>query len=113
MAQAAAPRAAIQGGGQTVIYFFWGDGCPHCATAKPFLAQLKQKYPGVQIRDFEVWNNAANRDPFIKMATKFGFEPSGVPTIFIGERYWVGFSENPLGREIEAYVAACALSGLS
>jgi thiol-disulfide isomerase/thioredoxin len=106
----AAPRAAAQGGGQTVIYFFWGDGCPHCAAAKPFLAQLKQKYPGVQIRDFEVWNNAANREPLIKMAAKFGFEPSAVPTIFIGERYWVGFAENPLGREIEAYVAACALS---
>lgn len=107
----AAPRAAAQGGGQTVIYFFWGDGCPHCAAAKPFLAQLKQKYPGVQIRDFEVWNNAANREPFIKMAAKFDFEPSAVPTIFIGERYWVGFAEKPLGQEIEAYVATCALSG--
>jgi thiol-disulfide isomerase/thioredoxin len=111
LAQATAPRAATQGGGQTIIYFFWGDGCPHCAAAKPFLAQLTRKYPGVTVRDFEVWNNAANRDPLIKMAAKFGFEPSGVPTIFIGERYWVGFAENPLGREIEAYVASCAMSG--
>ena len=101
----------MQAGGQTTIYFFWGDGCPHCAAAKPFLARLTQKYPGVQVRDFEVWNNAANREPLIKMAAKFGFEPTGVPTIFIGERYWVGFSEEPIGREIEAYVAACALSG--
>lgn len=110
LAQAPAPRA-VQGGGRTVIYFFWGDGCPHCAAAKPFLARLAQTYPGVQVRDFEVWNNAANREPFIKMAAKFGFEPSAVPTIFIGERYWVGFAEKPLGQEIEAYVAACALSG--
>ncbi len=93
------------------IYFFWGDGCPHCAAAKPFLAGLRQKYPGVQVRDFEVWNHAENRDPLIKMAAKFGFEPSSVPTIFIGERYWVGFAEEPIGREIEAYVASCALSG--
>lgn len=102
---------AAQSSGQTIIYFFWGDGCPHCAAAKPFLARLAQQYPGVQIRDFEVWDHPENRDPFIKMAAKFGFEPTAVPTIFIGERYWVGYAEVPIGREIEAYVASCALSG--
>ncbi len=110
-ATALARAPAAQGGNQTVIYFFWGDGCPHCAAAKPFLARLARTYPGVQIRDFEVWYNEANREPFIQMAARFGFEPTGVPTIFIGQRYWIGFSERPIGQEIEAYVAACALSG--
>ncbi|MGC8781973.1 MAG: glutaredoxin family protein, partial [Anaerolineae bacterium] len=105
------PGVAAQGGGQTIIYFFWGDGCPHCAAAKPFLTRLAQQYPGVQIRDFEVWDHPENREPFIKMAAKFGFEPTAVPTIFIGERYWVGYAERPIGQEIEAYVASCALSG--
>ena len=27
---------------QVVLYFFWGDGCPHCAKAKPFLIGLAQ-----------------------------------------------------------------------
>ncbi len=104
---------AAQSGGQTIIYFFWGDGCPHCAAAKPFLARLAQEYPGVQIRDFEVWDHPENRAPFIQMAAKFGFEPTGVPTIFIGDRYWVGYAEVPTGREIEAYVASCVLAGCS
>jgi len=107
LARAVAP----QSGGQTIIYFFWGEGCPHCAAAKPFLARLARTYPGVQVRDFEVWYNEANREPFIQMAAKFGFEPTGVPTIFIGQRYWIGFAERPIGQEIEAYVASCALSG--
>lgn len=93
------------------IYFFWGDGCPHCAEAKPFLAGLAQRFPRVQIRDFEVWYHPENRDPFIRMAAKFGFEPSGVPTIFIGDRYWVGYARDPIGKEIEAYVGTCLLSG--
>ncbi len=25
---------------KTTIYFFWGDGCPHCATEKPFLEDM-------------------------------------------------------------------------
>ncbi len=102
---------AAQTGGKVVIYFFWGDGCPHCAAQKPFLARLAQKYPGVEVREFEVWNNEKNRVPFTQMAKKFGFEPSGVPTTFIADRYWVGYEEEPIGREIEAVVASCALSG--
>jgi len=100
-----------QQGNPVTIYFFWGDGCPHCAAAEPFLADLAGRHPGVVIRDYEVWNHPENREPLIKMAAKFGFEPTGVPTIFIGDRYWVGFAEDTIGAEIAAKVAACAQSG--
>lgn len=93
------------------IYFFWGDGCPHCAKAKPFLAGLEEKYPSVTVRAYEVWHNEANRDLFTKMAAKYGFEPSAVPTIFIGERYWIGYAEEPYAREIEDATKACMLGG--
>lgn len=96
-----------------IIYFFWGDGCPHCAAAKPFLAELKEKYPGVIVRDYEVWKHPENRAPFIQMAARFGFEPSAVPTFFIGDRYWIGYAEEPYAREIEAYVAFCVANGCS
>jgi thiol-disulfide isomerase/thioredoxin len=110
-ATALAGQAAAQTAGQTVIYFFWGDGCPHCEEAKPFLAQLEQRYPSVEVRDFEVYYNEANREPLMRMAAKHGFEASAVPTIFIGDRYWVGYARDPIGQEIEAYVASCVLSG--
>lgn len=93
------------------IYFFWGDGCPHCAAAKPFLAGLEEKYPSATVRAFEVWHNEANRDLFIKMAAKYGFEPSAVPTIFIGDDYWIGYAEEPYAREIEEATKACILGG--
>ncbi len=102
-----------QPGGKVVIYFFWGEGCPHCAAAKPFLARLAQKYPRVEVRDFEIYNDVGSRESFALMAAKFGFEPTGVPTFFIADRYWVGFAEEFTGREMEAVVASCALSGCS
>ncbi|OGY42454.1 MAG: hypothetical protein A2Y67_00245 [Candidatus Buchananbacteria bacterium RBG_13_39_9] len=43
------------------IYFFWGVGCPHCAKEKPFLEKMRQKYPQLKIKEFEVWNSADNR----------------------------------------------------
>lgn len=65
------------------IYFSWGDGCPHCAKAEPFLAGLAQEYPTVEVRAYEVWYTTENQGLFQPMAAAYGFEPSGVPTILI------------------------------
>ena len=65
----------------------------------------------MQVRDFEVWYHEENQEPLIRMAAKFGFEPTAVPTFFIGDRYWLGYARDPIGKEIEAYVGACLLSG--
>jgi len=92
------------------VYLFWGDGCPHCAAEKPFLERLTQQYANVEVRAFEVWNSPENRDLFYKVAASLGFEPRAVPTTIIGERYWVGYNDQ-IGREIEAAVTACAVSG--
>ncbi len=107
-AHAAAPAQQIE---PVAIYFFWGDGCPHCAAAKPFLAGLEEKYPSATVRAYEVWHDEANQNLFIQMAAKYGFEPTAVPTIFIGDRNWVGYAEEPYAREIEEAVAACVSAG--
>ena len=106
----AAPAAPAAPTATVSIYFFWGDGCPHCAAAKPFLAGLAQRIPGVTIRDFEVWYVTANQAILTRMAARFGFEARSVPTIFIGNRHWEGYSD-AIGREIEAYVRGCVASG--
>ena len=87
----AAPAA--QTAQPVAIYFFWGNGCPHCAKAKPFLEELSRTYPNVAVRAYEVWYDEANQTLFKQMAAAYGFEPSAVPTIFIGDRHWVGFAE--------------------
>lgn len=106
--RAASPAQTME---PVVIYFFWGDGCPHCAAAKPFLADLTKRYPSVVVRDYEVWKHPENRDAFFGMTAKYGFEPTAVPTFFIGDRYWVGYAEEPYAREIEQVVAACVRNG--
>jgi len=76
------------------IYMFWGDGCPHCAVAKPFFEEMAKKYPQVELKFYEVWYIPENQQKFQTMATAYGFEPSGVPTIFIGDKYWEGYIED-------------------
>ncbi|PKO13194.1 MAG: hypothetical protein CVU39_20055 [Chloroflexi bacterium HGW-Chloroflexi-10] len=88
------PVAAQDGEGYpVVVYMFWGEGCPHCAVAKPFFEGLAEKYPQVELRFYEVWYDDANQQKFITMSAAYGFEPHGVPTIFIGDEHWEGFNE--------------------
>jgi glutaredoxin len=111
--QSNAPAQAdpASGNSQSVaIYFFWGDGCPHCAAAKPVLEELTRQYPNVEVRAYEVWYNESNQQLLQQMAGAFGFEASSVPTIFIGDRYWIGYSDG-IRNEIAAAVAACSSAG--
>ncbi len=103
-------QTSLEVGQPVAIYFFWGDGCPHCAKAKPFLEELSQSYPNVELRAYEVWYNEQNQMLFTRMASASGFEPSAVPTIFIGDRYWVGYDER-LDAEIAAAVESCSTLG--
>ncbi len=45
------------------IYFFRGEGCPHCAEEEKFFEEeLTKKYKNIKIYDFEVWNNKENSE---------------------------------------------------
>ena len=104
VAQATEPAAPV------VIYLFWGDGCPHCAEAEKYLIPLAEGNEQIELRMYEVWNNRLNQDLFIKMAEKFGFEPRGVPTIFIGNRHWEGYSD-VIRSDIQETIDACLKDG--
>ncbi|MEM5793538.1 MAG: hypothetical protein QXY45_04265 [Candidatus Aenigmatarchaeota archaeon] len=74
------------------IYFFYGETCPHCAQEKPFLEEMKSKYP-IELHSFEVYFNDENRELFKRVTEIYGIKASGVPTTFIGEKVFVGYSE--------------------
>jgi len=84
------------------IYFFWGEGCPHCAKEKPFLESLKNKYPDIVVHNFEVWKNAENRQLLINVGKRLNADVSGVPFTVIGEKYFTGwYDEKSTGAAIE------------
>lgn len=97
-------------GNRVAIVLFWGDGCPHCAKAKPYLESLVEKYPGVELFEYEVYYNDVNRVYFHEMVKKYGIDTLAVPTIFIGSYSRVGYIEE-LQPEIEAAVLVCLSDG--
>lgn len=92
------------------IYLFWGEDCPYCEIAKPILQEIADENPRIGYLDFEIYNDLENRSLFMTFASEYGFEPRAVPTIFIGERYWEGFTTD-IQRDIESYLNTCQTSG--
>lgn len=96
----------LQDQSKVIIYLFWGDGCPHCAVAKPFLEGLDESSDQIELQKFEVWYVEENQNLFVKMADAHGFEPQYVPTIFVGDRHWQGYNDQ-IEAEIQAVVNGC------
>lgn len=98
--------------GDLTLYVFWGNGCSHCEAAKPFLAKLDETYPTLRIRGYEIWYNETNANFFTQMGDFFQLPEAGrgTPTFFMGDRSWVGYSED-IAVDIEAAVKTCVEKG--
>jgi thiol-disulfide isomerase/thioredoxin len=88
---------------KVILYYFWGTGCPVCEEAKPFLSGLARRHPQLEIRSYDVMASRENLALWIEMAERFRTRPAGVPSFYIGERAFSGFSPE-IAREIEATV---------
>ncbi len=91
------------------LVLFHGDGCPHCAAERAFLAELTSTHPQLRVEEHEVWYDEQGRQLLIATAEQLGFEPTGVPVTIIGDRVWIGF-DTTTAQEITAAVDAVGRS---
>ncbi len=77
------------------IYFFRGDGCPHCADAEEFFNSIKEEYGQYyKILDYETWYNSDNAALLQKVGEARKEEITGVPYILIGDKSWSGYDDS-------------------
>lgn len=88
---------------KATVYFFWGDGCPHCKAEKVFLEKIKPDYPELAFQYLEVYDNEENQLFFINLGRELTGQPfRGVPVIVAGTEYVVGFGdESTTGGQIK------------
>lgn len=76
------------------IYFFWGDGCPHCEEEFKFFESIKEEYgKKYNLYTFETWYDEKNINLFYAFAENIGDIVTGVPYTIIGNKTFVGFSK--------------------
>lgn len=86
------------------LYFFRGEGCPHCAEAEDFFESIQEEYGEYfEIIDYETWYNSDNADLLQKVGEIRDEEISGVPYILIGNKSWAGYATD-YDEEIKATI---------
>lgn len=77
------------------IYFFHGDGCPHCKEEFAFFDSIEKEYGKYyNLHTFEVWHNEYNSKLLKTFAYYLDKKVTGVPFTIIGEKVIVGFGSN-------------------
>ncbi|RJR26793.1 cytochrome c biogenesis protein [candidate division WWE3 bacterium] len=73
------------------IYFFYGNGCPHCAVVEEYFEKngFFDKYP---IENKEIYFNRDNAFLYNALMGKLGVpeQQRGVPTLVVGDKVFVG-----------------------
>ncbi len=100
-----AVASAEDDAGVTLVYFR-SETCPVCTNeADPWLAELGEEHPDLDIRSIEVSTDPQAQDVFRQMMERRGEEARGVPAFVLGDRAWVGLTDG-IRSEIEQLVRA-------
>ncbi|MDD3531803.1 MAG: hypothetical protein PHR64_00015 [Candidatus Shapirobacteria bacterium] len=90
---------------KVALHLFWSYGCPHCEKEKVFLNNLKDQYPRLTIKTYEVTSDRANSILLERAGKALGINISGVPFTIIGQDYIIGYeSDETSGRRIEEII---------
>jgi len=76
---------------KTCIYFFYGDGCPHCEKVEPYINELANR-TDMEVQKFEIYYNQDNSyllDTFFTVH-EVSEDEKGIPAVFIGNDYLIG-----------------------
>ena len=68
------------------VYFFWGDGCPHCHDEQLFWNKINDNYPDIEWIAYETWKNKEGYDLMQKMTKELLGKAEGRVPLTISAR---------------------------
>ncbi|MGI5826425.1 MAG: hypothetical protein ACOX50_03365 [Patescibacteria group bacterium] len=96
------------------LYFFEANGCLHCKEEKEFLDTLQDKYPRLQIHEYEVTGSRENVELLKKVGERLNVNISGVPFTVIGDHHFAGYlNDETTGVQIEEAIKCALETGCS
>ena len=92
-------------------YFFYGDGCPHCAKEREFLfGDLANEYQNLKVYEYEIYNSRDNIALLQQVLKKLDTNADGVPFLVIGDKYFIGYAEGLTSKAIKQRLNECSIS---
>jgi hypothetical protein len=91
---------------------FGTAGCPHCARARDFLAELARERPDLEIAHYDVDRDAGARERLRALSRSHGAAATAVPSFLVCDAFLVGFDgPEGSGARLRALVAGEARAG--
>ena len=88
------------------LYFFYGNGCPHCAKEEIFLQKLEKGNDNISVFRYEVWYNQNNAKILADVGKSLNLNVSGVPLTIIGDKSVSGYySDETTGEKIKSIIS--------
>jgi len=84
------------------IDFFYSPTCPHCKSEISFLGQMQNKYPELQVNQYNVFDSGSieKLKTFFEKYKVSASQQGQVPITFINDEYYIGFDDS-IGNDIE------------
>ena len=106
------PKFSLAAGYPINLYFFYGDGCPHCAKEEIFLEKLQAEDENIRVHAFEVWYNRDNAKILADIGRRFNINVSSVPILIVGDQVIPGFlNEETTGVKIREIIKNYEIGG--
>jgi len=83
--------------------FFYGAECPYCHDEMKWFPELKEMYPDLEIKQYEVWHNVENKILWGHRMKEMGTKATNVPTNIIGNDIIVGFNSEAILASLEKH----------
>lgn len=81
--------------GSLTVWYFYGNGCEHCENVTPYVRAMQRKYPGVDFRILEIYDNPGNRDKLLALNQQYHQPSTGIPVAFVGNVVLLGADDIP------------------
>ena len=90
------------------LYYFFSPTCPHCQAAKPFLAELEQQNPWLELKRYSVKDNRSNARFYYDTARALGEEAMSTPGFIFCRQVVIGYdAAATTGRQIADALQGC------
>jgi thiol-disulfide isomerase/thioredoxin len=96
--------------GVTKLYYYSAENCPHCQEYGPLVRRLVDQLPDVELIEKDIWKDRSAFEEMMKLLATHGDLPVSTPTLFLGDKVWIGIDHEKL-RIIEVQLKECVASG--
>jgi hypothetical protein len=99
---------APDGSPRIKVYFYWTTRCEHCRAARPFMEDLPNRLPHVELISRPTEGSATNSRMQYATASALGVDPVSVPAIFFCGEAQIGYdSASGVGAALIQRIEAC------